>query len=56
MKGISSCKSTRWKEKHQKANGGAEIRRVSKSLLLKFEDSAKGLFPNLLSQTDENIE
>ena len=33
----------------------AEIRTVTKSLLLKFKNSAKGLFFNRLSQTDENL-
>ncbi|WP_163219010.1 hypothetical protein [Bacteroides sp. 224] len=32
----------------------AEIRTVTKSLLLKFKNSVKGLFLNQLSQTDEN--
>lgn len=33
----------------------AEIRTVTKSLPLKFKNSAKGLFLNRLNQTDENL-
>lgn len=33
----------------------AEIRTVTKSLLLKFKNSAKGLFFNWFTQTDENL-
>lgn len=33
----------------------AEIRTITKSLLLKFKNSAKGLFLNRLCQTDENL-
>jgi len=37
------------------AQQSAEIQTVTKSLLLKFKNSAKGLFFNWLSQTDENL-